>query len=126
MPITYTIDPAKNLLITTATGTITLDGYRSYVERREADPAYDPKMCGLFDAKEARFGFSTEEMRSFAKHYKAQLPDSCMRRAVVVSCDLDFGLARMFKAMADDPRLEYGVFKDFEQALAWVTAPDAA
>jgi hypothetical protein len=125
MPITYTIDPGMNLLITTATGTITLAEYRSYVEKREADPAYDPRMCGLFYAGAARIGFSTDEMREVARLYKAQLPDSCIKRSIVVSAECDFGMARMFQALAEDARLEFRIFKDFDAAFSWVTGPDS-
>jgi hypothetical protein len=60
-------------------------------------------------------------MREMADIVKGHLPDSCTRRAIVVSSELDFGLARMFQALADDRRLNYGVFKDFDKALAWAT-----
>jgi hypothetical protein len=121
MAITYTIDTELKLVTTTATGAITLAEYQSYLDRRQADPAYDPKMCGIFDARGAKLAFTAADMREMADIVKDHLPDSCTRRAIVVSSDLDFGLARMFQALADDRRLTYGVFKDFDKALAWAT-----
>jgi hypothetical protein len=81
-------------------------------------------MSGLFDARAARIGFSTDEMREVARLYKAQLPDSVIKRSVVVSAECDFGMARMFQALTEDARLEFRIFKDFDEAFSWVTVPE--
>jgi hypothetical protein len=121
MPITYTFDLDHNLVTTTATGTITLEEYKSYLERRQADPGYDLRMRGIFDARAATLAFSETDMRDLAQFIKPHLPGPNTRRAIVVSNDRDYGLVRTFQALAEDARLSYEVFRDMDEALIWVT-----
>jgi len=42
------------------------------------------------------------------------------RVAILVTSDLDFGLARLFQAFADGSGIAYEVFRDYDAARAWV------
>jgi hypothetical protein len=44
------------------------------------------------------------------------------KAALVVSTDLFFGLARMFEAFADSAPNEIKVFRNMEEATAWITS----
>jgi hypothetical protein len=43
--------------------------------------------------------------------------------AILVRRDLDFGLARMFAAFADEIDVEYRVFREEARARDWVESP---
>jgi hypothetical protein len=120
MPITYVIDIPRRIIFTTATGVVDLASYREYLEVREADPLYDRTMSGLFDAREAHFVFSHEDMRRMAGIAKDALPNTETKRAIVVSGTLEYGLSRMFQTLSTDSRLEYAVFKDYDAAMDWI------
>lgn len=56
--------------------------------------------------------------------------DSINRQAIVVSRDLEYGLARMFGSLSEDHGTWQGleIFTDFDAAQAWLaaTTPNAA
>jgi hypothetical protein len=45
------------------------------------------------------------------------------RAAVLVKSDLLFGVARMFQTIRAESPVAYGVFRDPEEAAAWLAAP---
>jgi len=120
MPMSYRIDTGRRIVFITLTGDLNLEEYKEYLETRERDPDYDPTMGGLVDARNARYLLETEAMRELATISKQFLPKTKMRRAIVVSGDLSFGMARMFQLLMGDDHLEYGVFRDYDKALEWL------
>ena len=46
------------------------------------------------------------------------------RTAILVARDLDFGIARMFQALAEQVDVEYQVFRDEADAIEWLLSPD--
>jgi hypothetical protein len=42
------------------------------------------------------------------------------RAAIVVTRDLDFGMARMFQVFAEGTGVEYQVFRELDPAIAWL------
>jgi hypothetical protein len=124
VPITYILDLEKRIIFTTAEGLVNLEEYRSYVERRKLDALYDPTMAGILDARNARFVFKPTETKELVRIAKEELPEKRIRRAIVVSRDFEFGISRMFEMLVSDARLEYGVFRDYATALAWVENAD--
>ncbi len=120
MPITYVIDIPRRIIFTTATGVVDLASYGEYLNVREADPLYERTMSGIFDAREAHFVFSQEDMRRMVKLAKNALPDTETKRAIVVSGTLEYGLSRMFQTLSLDSRLQYAVFRDYDAAMDWM------
>jgi len=120
MPITYVIDIPRRIIFTTATGVVDLASYGEYLEVREADPLYERTMSGIFDAREAHFVFSQEDMRRMVVLAKNALPDTETKRAIVVSGTLEYGLSRMFQTLSLDSRLQYAVFRDYDAAMDWI------
>ena len=120
MPITYVIDIPRRIIFTTATGVVDLASYGEYLDVREADPLYERTMSGIFDAREAHFVFSQEDMRRMVKLAKNALPDTETKRAIVVSGTLEYGLSRMFQTLSLDSRLQYAVFRDYDAAMDWM------
>jgi hypothetical protein len=120
MPITYVIDIPRRMIFITATGDIDLVTYREYLEAREADPLYERTMSAIFDAREAHFVFSREDMRWCVDFTKNTLPKTRTKRAIVVSGSHEYGLSRMFQTLSLDSKLEYSIFRDYDAAMDWV------
>ena len=45
------------------------------------------------------------------------------RSAILVARQLDFGIARMFGAFAQEVEVEYRVFREWESAIEWLGSP---
>jgi hypothetical protein len=108
------------MIFISATGDIDLATYRKYLEAREADPLYERTMSAIFDAREANFEFSREDMRWCVEFTKNSLPDARTKRAIVVSGSHEYGLSRMFQTLSTDSSLEYYVFRDYDAAMDWI------
>lgn len=48
------------------------------------------------------------------------------RAAILVARDVDFGIARMFSAFAEQVDVEYRVFRDRQLAIDWLRSPDSS
>src|SRR5882724_1237881 len=120
MPITYMIDIPRRMIFITATGEIDIATYREYLEVRDADPLYERTMSAIFDAREAQFEYSQEDMRWCVEFTKNSLPDTRTKRAIVVSASHEYGLSRMFQTLSLDSKLEYSVFRDYDAAMGWL------
>ena len=120
MPITYVIDVANWIVFSTAKGVVDLDTFKSYLLARNNDPEFDLEMNGLFDAGDASFNLTPGDLRLMADITKRQLPRAGVRRAIVAAGDLGYGLSRMFEVLATNGEIESGVFRNYDEALAWV------
>ena len=120
MPITYMIDIPRRMIFITATGEIDIATYREYLEVRDADPLFDLTLSAIFDAREATFEYSQEDMWWCVQFTKNSLPDTRTKRAIVVSGSHKYGLSRMFQTLSPDSRLEYSIFRDYDSAMYWL------
>ena len=79
-----------------------------------------PGESTVWDFREAQFDVSPPEARALARFvllHQRETPPS--RVAWVTGRVVDFGMARMFEAYRQDPRTEFRVFRDYDQALIW-------
>lgn len=67
-----------------------------------------------------------ERIPAIARQHMPNRPGG--KTAYVVAADVDFGLLRMYIAIASYSQLpyEYNVFRDYEEALRWVGGADLA
>ena len=90
-----------------------------------ADPAFKRCRKMLIDASQSELNLSTEfiETRTARMARLKQLAE--MKWAVVAEKNnLAFGLSRMFSTFAEDIGLNVMVFKDSDQAMAWLSSLD--
>jgi len=74
----------------------------------------------VWDFRDARFDIESPEIRQIAHFVSRNQPTPPPSRvAFVTPRDADFGLARMFGVFREDPRTEFRVFRDCEEALSW-------
>ena len=125
MPAFYKIDKERRLVLSTIYGVVTLADGLTHQEKLRNDPDFDPSFSQLMDYTNAvKFDFSTDDVRMFAQH---TVFSTDSRRAMLVSGDLAFGLARMFETLRESLG-EKGirVFRNLEEALDWVLAKNSA
>jgi hypothetical protein len=120
MPITYSIDPIRSLVRVRIWGVLTAAELQDHYARLAADPAFDPTFSRLTDARDTeRFDATSGEVQHAAEGH---LFAAGVRRAIVVATDYQFGMARMFSTFASNIEQQVEVFRDLEDAEAWLTA----
>lgn len=124
MPITYQIDAARGLVLTTATGDLTDADVLGLKARLLADPGWSPGMRELADVRTiSRLEVTAEGVRRMAGHDSAVGPAMrAYRLAIVVPRDEVFGVARMYQMLTESAVPHVGVFRDLAKAEEWLAA----
>ncbi len=126
MPVSYAIDPKYRLV--TLTVVEDLDEAMIRVVERDltTDPAYDRDYDHLLDVRGGRnlIGSSGVLREMAAK----PIVNPGVRRAIVTGNLVAYGLARLFQATHDAQGLgdEIKVFRNMDEARAWLAQPRAA
>jgi len=125
MAWSYFIDLPQRLVFTQITGVVTPADIQAEREAVKADPNFDPSFNHLVDAFDSKPApdFPTEKIRELGS---STIFNKNVRRAIVVSGDLAFGLARMFATYREiHGEANLQVFRSREAALNWlgVTQP---
>ena len=121
MEVVRSIDQEKQVVYTTITGKITFAGIRAEMTKLPTTPGFNPDMPGLIDLRQATVSLTGDEIRQIADAIKANAKTyRGARRALLIKSDLMFGLYRMFAIFASDSEAEYRVFRDENQAHAWL------
>jgi hypothetical protein len=63
-------------------------------------------------------------MNAYAAQRKFAPLRNRVRAAIVARTTLQYGLARMYQNLSDNPLLEIKIFEDTASALAWVSGPE--
>jgi hypothetical protein len=125
MPFEYTIDPERNLMRETVTGTVTLEGLKEFATRQVRDPLYRRGMRVVSDYRQAHADITFEEMLEFVRLLSGHVYH--VRQAIVVTRQLEFAVARMFEQLSEgdaDRWGKYRVFRDIAAAEAWAMGDD--
>lgn len=122
MPITYSIDPERNLVTVEASGVLKEADYLEARVRLAHDPQLRPGMMQLMDFRMVeRHELTPHLYSSFINQEKSLEPQfGDYRLAVVTSSDLHFGFTRMFMVEMDNFQSNMGVFRDMDEARAWL------
>ena len=125
MQINRHIDPKRQIAIAVVTGTITVAEVRADVMQLASTPYAGSDMPGLIDMRNATAGLNADDLLEIAETVKRARAIGRTRRALLVGNDLMFGLYRMFASFATGGATEYRVFRDEDQALAWLAGKEA-
>ena len=117
MAITYRIEPQNQLVLVRLSGTLSYDELVEMTDRLRADPEFRPHYRELAIAES--FDATPETIQSLA--LRPPVFDERARRAVVVDSDLAFGTIRMFQTRRGEVAGEIRVFRDVDEARAWLT-----
>jgi hypothetical protein len=123
MPIDTRIDPDGGLRVHSLNGRLQFEEVRDTLEELYSSPDFDPAMNALWDVRDASTAdISLEDVRKIAQLVSGRRPKEGLSRvALVVSRDVDFGLARMYEMKLEDvAHSEVRVFRDIEEALTWL------
>jgi hypothetical protein len=128
MPIEYTIDVARGLIHTRGWDYIGDKEYRAYIANLFADPAVRPGMKQLTDWRAVtQVDVSAETMRATAETVRAfverqhhQPNFTNYRLAIVVAQTVVYGMARMYQILSEEHDPHIGVFRDIDEARAWL------
>ena len=121
--ITYTIDKELRVVLSEIQGACSLQERKAFLDDLAADPSYPPGFSILYDQRACTSVLTAEENRSlvtYAGRHKQTFDG--IRLAVVVNKDAMYGLARMQDMLGSGPGMEVVPFRDYQQALDWVTS----
>jgi hypothetical protein len=118
MPASYRIDVARRLVLSRAWGVFTVQDLFEHYTTLAADPAFDPGFSQLVDLRDVEeVGMTRSDIR---RHALERLFGSSSRRALVVSSDAHYELARVYGAFAEYASQKVHVFRDMHDAAHWL------
>lgn len=121
MPIEHHFDQCNRILVVRRWGHITTHDEERACAEREADPQISPGIPVLVDCREVEPPDSTETVRYVADCVmRLASRSACGPVAIVVSTDVEYGMARMYMAYTDNVHPNTQVFRSIESARKWL------
>jgi stage II sporulation SpoAA-like protein len=118
MPVIFTIDPERLLVIARASGVLVDDDLRESRRILLDHPDFDREFNELFDAREVEeVAFSGEAMARMAQ---TSVLARESRRAFVASTPYQYRMACLFVTLAQPYQPNVQVFRDVDEAMAWL------
>jgi len=122
MPIRYEIDESRRLVLVTGTGIVTHGDVLAHLTELNEDGRYQAPMKKLVDYRDVSdIQISTDASVVIATT-KKKLSDRFAgeKCAFVASTDAVFGTARVHEARVDGAGISTSVFRDLDEAMAWL------
>jgi hypothetical protein len=121
--ITVERDDARQRIIVTGIGTVSISDIRSVMEQQRADGTWHYDL--LYDFCGATTTLTGADMQSLANHVGGLQP-SARGPVAVATIDLVFyGVARMYSMMTETTGLRFAVFRDRPAAEHWLDEQQA-
>ena len=122
MPISYSIDLNRRMVLTRSWGVLTDAEILAHKEQLALDPKFCPTMGQLSDVREIeRLEVTTEGVKAMIAHDQAHADRRVGHRvAFVVSSDEAFGMARMYSQRSGSELVT--VFRSLTDAVDWLEA----
>lgn len=92
---------------------------KEYTREKSAD-LWDFRVCQTT----LNFDGVSRVVEFIRQHYDARW--SHKRSAFVVDADVQYGLTRMYQTLIDELSIEIELFRDFDEAVAWIKAKTPA
>lgn len=121
MPITYVIDPGRDLILTNATGVVTGAEFLDAKKRLVGDPQFRPELRHFADLRGiTELQLSSADVEAMVEFDRAH-PGGCdqTRLAMLASSDVVYGMARMFE-MRSQRGDRIAVFRREVDVWAWL------
>jgi len=121
MTIESRVDKARRIIISEATGALTDEDVLRYTEWVRSDPALR-EFDMLMDLRAvAKVEVTPEGLRESALLIpSASEAEERYRIAIVAGSDLVYGMARMYEMLREGAVGEVRIFRDMEEAKAWL------
>jgi hypothetical protein len=128
MTVSIKIEPETDMAIATCSGILRVSDAQEGATALWNTPGWSGRSV-VWDFREAQFDYSFSDAQKIAQfifHHQPATPPS--KVAFVTQRDVDFGMARVFEVYRQDPRTEFRVFREYEEAICWARSlePDAA
>ena len=119
MPVFYKIDKERRVVLSTASGVVTLADAVSHMDKLSKDPDFDPSFSQISDFTHVtRIELSGEDIRRLAQR---SVFSAHSRRAFIAPNETIFGVGRMFGILRGlEGEKGIRIFRTLEQALDWV------
>jgi hypothetical protein len=123
MPVSWTVEPEGRFVVLLPTDPATFDEWRTAMVAALAAPVSRPRLKMLVDRRNSEpvtVEFVNQMTSFFATHQSAL---SGSLRAILVSDDAGFGMARMteLKSALENPDSMARVFRRYSEAVLWLT-----
>jgi hypothetical protein len=123
MPCAYTIDLARSLVLSRGWGEVTDRELLAHVRALTADPRFARNFHQFIDLRDVTDVQITAS--TIREMVKLNPFGAGARRAVVVTSDVVFGMARMYQILRDESPDEFEIFRKLDDALRWLEIIDA-
>ena len=121
----YLIDPGRRLVRMAIRGEITFAEWREAMDAILADPNYRPGFGFLVDLTDLVNAPETTFIRQVAGYFLGHRGElGAGRRAIVVTAQSIYGMARMEEILAEPSRVAVRPFYRFEDAEHWLQTGD--
>jgi hypothetical protein len=121
MPIRYQIDVEHGMLYIAASGDATQPERLAAMQAWLSDPDFRPGLQTLADFSESTNVPTLPELEEIVGYIRKHADIIGQKKiAIVASRAVSFGVARQFGALAPGALLTVRVFKDRDEALAWL------
>lgn len=125
MPASCTIDSVAGVVTTTVRPPVTAKELSDELRRVIESPDFRPGLNGVADVRGTDAEWTPNDLRMVADVLKAHREDILpSRTAIVVSGDAEYGMARMFQGLSGTTSVETAIFRDMDEAKAWLSADD--
>jgi hypothetical protein len=125
VPIHYTIDVARGVVLVAMSGVVDPADTLRFLEQLAAEPSLRPAMPQLLDLTRVGAPPTVAESESVARGFaRLRHRFEGARCAVVVADPLAFGAIRQFAAMAASAAVEVRPFLDPREAERWLALPE--
>jgi hypothetical protein len=118
MPLTYTIDASRRIIVARASGVLTEDDLRSTRILMRGDPGFNRNFGQLLDLRAA--DEVTVSVPAMARIAAASAFAPGVRRAFVGVTDAQYNMARTFAMLSEPHDQLVHVFRDISVAEAWL------
>jgi hypothetical protein len=118
--LSVTVDVARGLIVTRASGVLTFEDVLSGREQARTHPSFDARYNDLFDLRDVTdIHITGAEMARIAG---TSVLSPGVYRAFVVRTQVQYGMARMFSGLAEPHDQHVFVFRDLAVAEAWLSS----
>lgn len=125
MPLTYSIDTNANLVRLNGSGTVTDEEVLTCITALRNDPELLPEMDALSDMRGIEVAFTSQGIVAMKELLDRAGPGLRVRRTATVTDSLvAYGMGRVTEALLDETTLKYRVFREVDEALAWLGVGD--
>lgn len=124
MALERCVDKEAGVVTLVGRGPVTADDFVAETRSQLEEPPLPGAFHVLFDLREAHFEGDIEPLKRLAREMARMEFPFRQRVAQLVGTDLEFGLARLFDALAEGGPSEYRIFRDAAEARRWVGLPE--